>query len=67
VITIAFMEQPVIPPMPQQYYRKHAARVRALAQEASTIGIKEHLRSVALEYERLAERVENAPWQAMSR
>jgi len=53
--------------MPQQYYRKHAARVRALAQEATTIGIKEHLRAVALEYERLAERVENAPWQAMSR
>jgi hypothetical protein len=43
------MEHPVIPPMPQQYYRKHAARIRALAQEATTIGIKEHLRAVALE------------------
>jgi hypothetical protein len=30
-----------------------------LANEATTAAIKEHLREVALEYERLADRVEN--------
>ncbi|MBV8493043.1 MAG: hypothetical protein JO162_06150, partial [Alphaproteobacteria bacterium] len=34
------------------------ARVRKLASEATTLAIKEHLREVALEYERLAERVD---------
>jgi hypothetical protein len=40
------------------YYRRHAARVRQLASEATTAGIKEHLREVALEYDRLAERAD---------
>ena len=48
------------PPLPAEYYRRHAARVRQLASEATTAAVKEHLREVALEYERLAERVDNA-------
>ncbi len=47
------------PPLPADYYRRHAARVRKLASEATTPAVKEHLREVALEYERLAERVES--------
>ena len=45
--------------LPADYYRKHAARVRRLAADATTPGIKEHLRDVALQYERLAERAED--------
>jgi len=48
------------PPLPADYYRRHAARVRKLAGEATTPAVKDHLCGVALEYERLAERVENA-------
>jgi hypothetical protein len=48
---------PATPTLPADYYRRHAARVRKLASEATTLAIKEHLREVALEYERLAERV----------
>lgn len=48
------------PPLPAEYYRRHAARVRQLASEATTAAVKEHLREVALEYERLAERVDTA-------
>ena len=47
------------PPLPADYYRRHAARVRRLADEATTPALKEHLREVALEYERLAERVDS--------
>ena len=43
------------PPLPAEYYRRNAARVRQLASEAT----KEHLREVALQYERLAERADN--------
>jgi hypothetical protein len=50
---------PVTPPLPADYYRRHAARVRKLADEATTLAVQEHLREVALEYERLAERVDN--------
>ncbi|HVC54551.1 MAG TPA: hypothetical protein VND95_01265 [Stellaceae bacterium] len=46
------------PPLPADYYRRHAARVRKLASEATTPAVKDHLREVALEYERLAERVD---------
>lgn len=53
-------EQPA-PPLPAEYYRRHAARVRQLASDATTPAVKEHLREVALEYERLAERVLMAP------
>jgi hypothetical protein len=49
------------PTLPADYYRRHAARVRQLAAEATTLAIKEHLREVALEYERLAERVDHGP------
>lgn len=53
------MQHPAaLPPLPAEYYRRHAARVRLLASEATTPAIKDHLREVALEYERLAERVE---------
>jgi hypothetical protein len=55
---------PTTPPLPAEYYRDHAARVRLLARDATTAGIREHLDAVALQYERLAERVEDAPWSA---
>lgn len=48
------------PPLPAEYYRRNAARVRQLAEDATTPAIREHLREVALEYERLAERVDHA-------
>jgi hypothetical protein len=54
---------PTTPPLPADYYRRHAARVRKLASEATTPAIKEHLREVAQEYERLADRVDNDPSQ----
>jgi len=44
---------PTTPPLPSDYYRRHAARVRKLASEATTLAVKEHLREVALEYEQL--------------
>jgi hypothetical protein len=50
---------PATPPLPAEYYRRHAARVRRLACDATTAAVKDHLREVALEYERLADRVEN--------
>lgn len=53
------MEHPETnPPLPAEYYRRHAARVRKLANDATTAAVKEHLRDVAGQYERLAERVE---------
>src|ERR1041385_6280498 len=51
---------PTTPPLPADYYRRHAARVRKLASEATTVAIKEHLSEVALEYERLADRVDSS-------
>jgi hypothetical protein len=54
------MDYPSIkPPLPAEYYRRYAARVRQLASEATTAAVKEHLREVALQYERLAERADN--------
>jgi hypothetical protein len=53
--------EPATPPLAAAYYRHHASRVRQLASEATTAGIREHLDDVALQYERLAERVESAP------
>jgi len=47
------------PPRPAEYYRRHAARIRQLASEATTTAVKEHLQEVAREYERLAERADN--------
>ena len=54
------MEQlQTMPSLPAEYYRHHAARVRELARQAIVAGICEHLNDVALQYDRLAERVEN--------
>ncbi len=52
---------PASPPLPAEYYRDHAARVRRLARDATAAGIREHLDDVALQYDRLAERVEDTP------
>jgi len=43
-----------IPPMSVEYYRRQAARLRSLAQDATTPTIQEHLADVALQYEKLA-------------
>jgi hypothetical protein len=43
------------PPMPGEYYRQQAARVRRLAREATMPALREHLVDVALQYEKLAE------------
>jgi hypothetical protein len=44
--------------MPRDYYRRHAERVRKLAQEAVAPDIRDHLADVAREYEQLAEEAE---------
>jgi hypothetical protein len=49
-----------IPPMPVDYYLKHAVRLRGLAREATTQAIKLNLHETALEYERLAENAQIA-------
>ena len=46
--------------MQASYYRNHAARVRELAAETLTPGIKEHLHDVARQYDVLAERADEA-------
>ncbi|MGD9616059.1 MAG: hypothetical protein AB7H90_11225 [Alphaproteobacteria bacterium] len=46
-------------PLPADYYRRHAARVRALARDATTPAIKKHLEGVALDCERLAARLDD--------
>ena len=46
------------PPVPAYYYRRHAARVRALVCDVTTPALKQHLNEVALEYKQLAERLE---------
>jgi hypothetical protein len=46
------------PPMPGEYYRRQAARVRSLAHNATTFAVREHLADVALQYEKLAEGAE---------
>jgi hypothetical protein len=51
---------PPTPSLPADYYRKHAARVRELAAEATTPALKEHLHEVAREYDALAERADEA-------
>jgi hypothetical protein len=51
---------PTTPPLPAEYYRRHAERIRQLASEATTAAVKEHLRAVALQYELLAERVDHS-------
>jgi hypothetical protein len=48
------------PPLPAEYYRRHAKRIRQLASEATTAAVKEHLWAMALQYERLATRVDDS-------
>ena len=48
------------PPLPADYYRKHAMRVRELAADATTPAIKEQLFEVARQYDELAERADEA-------
>jgi hypothetical protein len=45
--------------LPAAYYQRLAARARRLAEESTTPAIKGRLRAAALEYERLAQRVES--------
>jgi hypothetical protein len=54
------MAPETIPPLPADYYRRQAVRVRQLVTEATTPAIKEHLLQVAEQYERLANRVERS-------
>jgi hypothetical protein len=55
----ALMEHPQTnPPMPAAYYRWQAVRVSRLVSEATTPAIKQRLRDLVGQYERLAERVE---------
>jgi hypothetical protein len=57
------------PPLPAEYHRRHAARVRVLADDATTPAVKQHLNQIAHEYEQLAEKVEEASsiaYQAVS-
>jgi hypothetical protein len=44
--------------MPAGYYRRQAAQARRLADEATTPAVKEHLRNLAAQLERLAEGVD---------
>src|SRR5215218_8097722 len=46
--------------LPADYFRRHAARVRALAHDATTPAVKQHLHEIALEYERLAECIDES-------
>ena len=46
------------PPLPAEHYRRGAARARQLASEATTAAVKKHLREVALQDERLADRAD---------
>ncbi len=44
--------------MPSDYYRRQAAQARRLADEATTAAVKERLRDLAAQFERLAEGVD---------
>ena len=46
--------------LPADYFRRHAARVRALARDATTPAVRQHLHEAALAYERLAECVDES-------
>jgi hypothetical protein len=60
------VEHPTDPsPLPADHFRRHAARVRALARDATTPAIRKRLEDVALDYERIADRFdENGAAQA---
>jgi hypothetical protein len=47
-----------IPPMPREYYRRQAVRLRNLARDAATDAVRKHLAEIALQYEQLAEEAE---------
>jgi hypothetical protein len=51
---------PTAPTFPAAYYRRLAARVRQLASETTTSAMKRRLLAAALEYERLAKRLDSA-------
>jgi hypothetical protein len=57
---------PTSPPMPAEYYRRHASRVRQLAGDVTTAAIREQLLGVAQEYDRLAVQVESTAREAAS-
>jgi hypothetical protein len=44
--------------MPADHYRRRAAAARRLAGEATTPAVKQHLRDLAAQFERLAEGVD---------
>lgn len=55
------MAQPTGPsPPPADHFRRHAARVRALARDATTPAIKKRLEEFALDYERVADRFDES-------
>jgi hypothetical protein len=45
--------------MPADYYRRHAARLRRLADEATTPAVKAQLRESVRQFERLAGNVDD--------
>jgi len=47
-----------MPSLPADYYRRHAARVRALAAETTMPEIRQQLHDIARQYDGLAEMVE---------
>jgi hypothetical protein len=47
-------------PLPAEHFRRHAARIRALARDATTPGIKKRLEDAALDYERIAGRFDES-------
>ena len=57
------VEEPPLP-IPADYYRRHAARIWQLVNDATTPAVKEHLREAARAYERLAQRVLPDPKEA---
>jgi hypothetical protein len=44
-----------LPSILSKYYRRHAVRLRALAQDPTMAAIREHLAEAALQYDKLAE------------
>jgi hypothetical protein len=51
---------PATPSMPADYYRRHAARLRRLADEATTPAVKAQLHESIRKFERLAGGVDDA-------
>jgi hypothetical protein len=46
--------------MPADHYRRRAAEARRLAGDATTPAVKQHLRDLAAQFERLAEGLDDA-------